>query len=398
LIGILDATNQTTATAADFSNFVVPHPSCISHSGAILIKLFETIPDSYGVANAHLTELTSQWWQLVYRTNEDGNDVLTLWMVQPYRLTHFNGTRYDINFGMANEQFIEFPSITVLPIPENNLNTIQNDEQIANELPACNYFFFEGNYSTSIARANLLRDAQSLFNHFQAAEHFLMTPQDIPSNWQSSLFQTGSNSAMRFYVSGEFQTTSSAYSGSLDLTDGLGAAGLIWGNHLRFNLVNGKDGLSVGPHYGHWPHTMIVPTYFDLLWLPSDFEIRSMGHDRDGALFQTFVADATNPASALRWNYEHDRESDWRYQADNSGGRSGLWQLNGFDRAFFSTELSWEMRLSWLRSADSATIGNANTVYHTDNRYSYPVNQMAGMRPAVHLSITRLLESLEYIN
>jgi len=45
LITILNTTPHNPTTAAGFSNFVVPDPNCISHSGAIIIKLFETVPD-----------------------------------------------------------------------------------------------------------------------------------------------------------------------------------------------------------------------------------------------------------------------------------------------------------------------------------------------------------------
>jgi hypothetical protein len=31
------------------------------------------------------------------------------------------------------------------------------------------------------------------------------------------------------------------------LDSGMGAAGLIWWSHFHFSLINGKDGLSIGP-------------------------------------------------------------------------------------------------------------------------------------------------------
>jgi len=373
---VFEYSSYTAITAADFSDFVVPKPKNMNHSGAIIIQLFETVPDKYGVDNGHLSEFTSQWWQLVYRSSDDGNDVLTLWMVQPYRLTPFNGTRYDTHLGHMNEGFFCFPDIAWHNIPESSINTILCDTKVIYGLPACNSYFFEGNFSASIARSNLLRDAESLFKYFDI-EQYLVAPYNLPGQWQSSLYQTGTNIAGYNYVN-----------------EGLGAAGLIWGSHLHFNIVNGKDGLSVGPYYGHWPHTVIEPTHYDLLWLPSDFEVRSMGHNKDRAFFQTFIADARVPSSGLRWNYRHHREEDWRYEADTSGGRSGLWQLNGFDRAFCDNSLEvasgWESRLVWLRSANSNSIGNVNMVYFTGNRYGYGVHQLAGMRPALHLSISQL--------
>jgi hypothetical protein len=382
------------ATAADFSNFVVPEPGCMNHSGAVIIQLFETIPNRNGIEHGHLTEFTRQWWQLVYRTADDESesDVLTLWMVQPYRLTHFNGTRFDIQSERPDIRFADFTQDNPAwyGIPMNGSNTIAKDERIADGLPACNNYFFEGNYGVSIVRSNLLRDLRFLLNTF-AVERYLVAPVYLPGQWQSAKYQTGT-AAGRFYATGAFSSYDTHDKGSAQPGNGLGAAGLIWvQTAARFSLMNGKDGLSIGPFYNQWPNTLVVPTHYDLLWLPSDFEIRSQGHDREAATFQTFAAEPRNPQSPLRWNYIN-RENDHRQ--DLTGGRSGLWELNGFDRAFDSATLasdgSWETRLTWLRTADTFGVGNANTVYHSGNRYTYGVNQQAGMRPALHLSITCL--------
>ena len=387
-----DYAPYTAITAADFSNFVVPQPTCMNNSGAIIIQLFETITGRYGVEHGHITEFTSQWWQLVYRATDDENDVLTLWMVEPYRLTHFNGTRYDALIGTAGERFVSFCNAPGWrAVPENFANTIKSDLCIAMYLAACDTYFFEGNYSASIARSNLQRDMKHLQNIFNV-EKYLVSPKNIPGQWQSSRYQTGTNHNGMFYVSGQFQKYQYNYSGSDYPACGLGATGLIWSSNTNFSLMNGKDGLSIGPFYGNWPHTQVLPTYYDLLWLPSDFETRSMGHEKDNALFQTFIAEPDNPYSQLRWNY-YVREYDPRQ--DYAQGRSGLWRLNGFDRAFNpGIHEGWEARLVWLRSADTLSIGGANTVYYTGNRYSCGVNQLAGMRPALHLSMTRLNETI----
>ncbi|MCL2753854.1 MAG: hypothetical protein FWE44_06885, partial [Defluviitaleaceae bacterium] len=281
------------------------------------------------------------------------------------------------------------------------INTIRTDEQIVNNLPPSNDFFFEGNYSASIARENLLRDMGFLFEQFDIS-HFLVAPKYIPSGWQSSYFQTGSNANMRFYLTNEFLTSFEFYSGSLYFEYGLGASGQIWGNNVHFNLVNGKDGLSIGPYDGRFVYTSVSPTHYDLLWLPSDFEIRSMGHNKDIAVIKTFIAYPSNSESYLRWNYLTTRYEDWRHTHDQSSGRSGLWQLNGFDRGFnfglpsegwFDDKDFWINNLSWLRSLDSFAMGNANVVSYTGNRYGYGVNQMAGLRSAVHLSLSLILPS-----
>jgi len=389
------AAPYTALTAEDFSNFVVPQPTSMSHSGGIAIKLFETIPGRAGMHNAHLTEFTSQWWRLVYRATDEGQDVLTLWMMQPYRITPFSGTRYDHHVGNTNDRFIDRlrdPNDGWWSrIAPGSINTVTSDERIVLGLPPCNNFFFEGNFSVSIARDNLMRDMEAVFAQF-GVEAYLVAPRDIPGSWQTSLYQTGANMDFEYFVTGQFFTANGdwGFIGSADASSGLGATGLIWGTHRHFALINGKDGLSVGPHNAHWPNTMLAPTDYDLFWLPSDFEIRTMGFDKDNALFQTFITDPDDRASILRTNTEPE------HRPDNANGRSGLWRLNGFDRAFDIDGLGlprgWMTEQTWLRSHDNLGLGNANMVSNTGNRYGYGVNQLAGMRPALHLSITQLIQ------
>ena len=385
----------TALTAADFSDFVISESANMSHSGGIAIKLFETIPGRSGVHNYHLTEFTSQWWRLVYRSTDDGNDVLTLWMMQPYRLTPFNGTRYDNLAGDVRDRFIDRlrdPDDAIWNrISPNIVNTVFTDERIALGLPPCNNYFFEGNFSASIARSNLLRDMEVVLEQFDI-EDYLVTPRNLPGNWQSSAYQTGANMDMVYYATGQFYRTGDrGFIGSESPGEGLGATGLIWGTHRHFALMNGKDGLSIGPYNSGWPNTEIVPTYNDLFWLPSDFEVRTMGFDKDDALFQTFITDPDDRTSILRTNTQPET------RPDNANGRSGLWRLNGFDRAFDIDGLGlprgWMTEQVWLRSQDGLAIGNGNTVSNTGNRYGYGVNQLAGMRPALHLSITKLTQN-----
>ena len=370
-------------TAADFSYHVIGAPGCMSASGAVVIRLFEPIAGLCGVAHGHVGAFTAQWWQLVFRTADAGGDVLTLWMTQPYRRSHFSGTRYDRHRGYAIERFADMGEggRFLRPIPE-GVNRIHCDACLYGGLPPCDAFFFEANYGASVARANLLRDLSFLLGTFDVAR-YLVAPSALPGLWQGSCFQTGASAAGRFYAPGYFVCYNTVYAGATCKNNALGTAGLIWVYHPRFSMMNGKDGLSVAPFGGSWPHSETVPTQDDLLWLPSDFEVRTMGFDREAARFQTFIAQPQNPASALRWNY-HRRETDPR--RDYSQGRSGLWQLNGFDRAFPPTITEWV----WLRSIDTFAIGNANTVCFSGNRYAHGANQEAGLRPALHLSVTCL--------
>jgi hypothetical protein len=349
LFAILDKPGLCPATrpitAADFSDHVVPAAQSMSHSGAVVIRLFEYVPGDIG-------DFTNSWWQLVYRTSEGEQDVLTLWMTEPYRISYFGGTRYDTLLGYEEERFISFDGHPSWQQIE------QNTE---------GNFFFEGNYGASIARYNLLRDMDAVLSIFDVS-HFLIAPRSIPGEWQSATAQTGTNAYREYF--------------------GQGAAGLIWAWSTHFHIGNGKDGMNDGIVSGGWPHSPAIATCCDLLWLPSDFEVRSMGHSNEPAQFQTFIAYPENPTSHLRWNYTI-REEDTR--EDLTNGRSGLWQLNGFDRAFYvPADMGFLSRLVWLRSADSFAIGNANTVCHTGNRYGIGVNHPIGLRPAIHISISDL--------
>jgi len=248
-------------------------------------------------------------------------------------------------------------------------------------------FFIENNYGASNVRVELLRDFYEITTAFDATRYFV-APRDVPGKWQRAYVQTGTNAWGRYYVSGEFQRSAVYDEGTYIKQLGLGAAGLIWGHHAHFSINNGKDGMSVGPVDEAWAHTAVITTDGDLIWLPSDFEVRSMGHNNELARFQTFIAHPHDVHSELRWNYDI-REEDERYGLPY--WRSGLWELNGFDRAFYTTDVGLSSRMVWLRSGDSLALGNATTVYHTGNRYSVGVNQFAGVRPAVHISISRLI-------
>ena len=410
-----DGYSFTEVTAEDFSSFVVPRPASMSNSGAIVIKLFETVPGQTGVHNMHLTEFTSQWWQLVYRAADDDNDVLTLWMMQPYRVTPFNGTRYDSGADNTGDRFLDRMrdrgdsawSMILL----NNINTVLSDERISLGQPPSDEYFFEGNYSESIARNNLLRDTGSIPGYFNI-DDYIVAPSGLPGLWQSSVYQTGTNMSDKYYVTDSFFSTGSRWrnAGSYDAIEGLGAAGIIWGDHRFFSLINGMDGISVGPSGGNWPNTSVLPVYDDLFWLPSDFETRSMGFDKDSARNITFLRNANNRSTALRENRaveaeeaeaievneddEDDEEND-NIEEQHDTGRSGLWRLNGFDRAFDQDGLGlprgWMTQQVWLRSQFSLGIGNSSVVTHTGNQNNgYGVHQLAGMRPAVHLSISQL--------
>ena len=372
-------------TAEDFSSYVVPNPINRDHSGVIIIKLFETIS---GGQSENLTKLTSQWWQLVYRSTDDKRDVLTLWMFEPYRLSVFNGNRYDsLDPSRMDERFTRVNGSgsmyrTQISIKTNNTTKDDYGSTSSDQ----GGYTLEGNYSASIVRTNLQHDAEDLLNALDI-RRFIATPAELPGQWQSSNFQTGSNYFGRFYVSGQFQESDMEQgyiTGSANMMDGLGAASRIWGAWDLFFLCNGMDGLSVGPDNGQWRHTIITSAYQDLLWLPSDFETRTMGHNKDNARFQTFIENPDDPDSALITNTIPETRPDVAL------GRSGLWRLNGYDRGY--TRMGIGVSRAWVRSGDSVSIGNVNTISPTGNRYEHGVINVEAVRPGIHLDISSLVK------
>ena len=215
----------TETTGYDFSEAVKGN----ADSGIIIIKLFET----YDTDNNYVDDFTSQWFQLVYRSTDENNDVLTLLMAEPYRLSYAN----------------------------NNLERTMSSDY-GND--SANYFS-EGNYTQSIVRTNLLKDYHEIETAYPQISTMITTPSQLPGLWQSSAEQTAELAPGLFYKNDP-------------------ASGAI--SHNRF--INGMDGLSL--KIDDW-QSEVVSNYSDKLWLPSSYELTKMGEGKENLPYSAIYGD-----------------------------------------------------------------------------------------------------------
>ena len=316
----------------------------------ILVKLFDTAGD----ANSNINNFTSQYWQAVYRSINGENDVLTLYMVRSY---------------LTDKIF---------------------DED-------------SGNYSKSAIRNGILGDYTTLKGKFSQADQYIVAPYQLSSSgasdmsktpvengrylnlggWQSSAYQTSApgvisdipliiqNNEWMSGTTAEIHTGASGYYSTSDTYSS---------NYYAVN--NGLDGLGDG--WKGW--TSINSNYTDKLWLPSEFEVLHTGFEptKGGTLSRY---DGVNDIIYLDSNYDKATagiNSKANISAHTNVNRTGLWELNGYDRASNNTV--------WLRSSGSDSDFNACIVDHmgdlgTDSADDY---QVTGVRVALHLNLGEL--------
>ena len=316
----------------------------------ILVKLFDTAGD----ANSNINNFTSQYWQAVYRSINGENDVLTLYMVRSY---------------LTDKIF---------------------DED-------------SGNYSKSAIRNGILGDYTTLKGKFSQADQYIVAPYQLSSSgasdmsktpvengrylnlggWQSSAYQTSApgvisdipliiqNNEWMSGTTAEIHTGASGY---------YNARNTYSSNYYAVN--NGLDGLGDG--WKSW--SSIDSNYTDKLWLPSGFEVLHTGYKPStGATLSRY--DGVNDIICLDSNYDKATagiNSKANISAHTNVNRTGLWELNGYDRASNNTV--------WLRSSGSDSDFNACIVDHmgdlgTDSADDY---QVTGVRVALHLNLGEL--------
>jgi len=391
-VGQLGATaGYKDSTAADFSTYATANKgSSTATYGAVLIKLFPDVANKTrvvgelgagGVGGA-VTEFTkNSWYQLVYRSSQDGgNDILTLYAVNPYRTSWFNQN----SAGAYTDDFGNDTNPTTAQSNQINLSYNQSPDYT---------YQYEGNYSTSIIRTNLARDWTAVNQHFasqsggQTIDQYFVTPNDLPGKWQSSAFQTGTNKSGYF-----FKPTSNQGADTNTATDGIGASPYTdsgTSSSTYFSTNNGLDGLGAG--YANradgangWAKSKIQSNYTDKISVPSSFETLHMGQNKDYDL-------SANGDGYVNSGYGSAIGSI------SNATRGGLWQLNGFDRAFSQTFPTYSLTnesssYSWLRSGNSSLTNYARYF----NSYGYGSSSNAsialGVRPTLHLTLSSLAQ------
>ena len=324
--GVTENTNAPTyLTAKNFGKYG-NLPDAQKGNAQILVKLFDTTTNSTSNVNA----MTGQYWQAVYRSirDENGtlNDVLTLYMVRPYLESQIFDNSY-------------------------------------------------GNYSKSAVRGVISDDYTALMGKFSQVDQYIVAPYQLTSGasasdmskttvdngtylnlggWQSSAYQTsarGSTSGTPSISSGNnwmSGTTAEIHTGASGYCD---AADSGWG--YEYGVNNGLDGLGDG--WKSW--SSIDSNYTDKLWLPSGFEVLHTGYGQTADSKLQYTDRKYDEANDIIYlnddaskggTYESGNaiiSSDANTSTHKNANRTGLWELNGYERA----SNSW----AWLRSGAS---------------------------------------------
>ena len=280
----------------------------------ILVKLFENSNDVNNTNNVN--EFTNQLFQVVYRSLNDDNDVLTFYMTKSYITAQFN-PRNETTIGEytykreGNYSVSLLRNQTVLPLYE-TLCSLFNKANLDNFVVAP-YQLSSQNASDLIQTSNLPQDPSYYLNL---------------GAWQCSLVQTSAN------ANGDLV--------GADVSSSLGTSsyGDLFLNASAFSLGNGLDGLNVSSiPSGTWASNM-VSAYKDKLWVPSSFEVMHTGH---------YYGTTTNIVNTNK-SFDNEKSISVLENAENlntnldeniGNTRTGLWELNAYDRAEDGVTWSW---------------------------------------------------------
>ena len=332
-----NANDPTYLSAKNFGKYGTQNGWTDAQKGnaQILVKLFEDAGNSSDTNK--INEATSQYWQAVYRSVNGKNDVLTLYMCCPYTNAQFNP----------------------------NSDTTYNSKT----------YRYEANYSQSYLRDKTVKPLYETLNStYSALDQYVVAPSQLVADslnlggWQSSTYQTSYDSNRTLYST----------------NNGVGSSGYMDGR-AYYGLENGMDGLS-GKH-SNWNGT-VASVYDDKLWVPSAFEVLHTGYGKDstsqiqdtGRLF-----DENNDLIYLDSNYlKATAGIDTRANTSShtNANRTGLWELNGYDRATDS--------YAWLRSGHSGSDISARGIDPEGDRLGGSVDTLRGVRVALHLNLSTL--------
>ena len=321
----------TYLSAKDFGNYGDQSSWAESAQGnaQIVLKLL----DDTTTPTNNVDDAAAQYWQVVYRSTSANEDVLTLYMTNSYMMHRFNPW-----LSQATEEYR-----------------------------------YEGNYSQSEIRDQaVLPTYETMASTYSQLDQYVVTPSEVPGLWQSSAYQTSYNSKRSQY------------------STGIGTSGYGSGSS-SYNLENGLDGLSGG--YSSWSGT-VESAYTDKLWVPSAFEVMHTGYGSSD--------DGTSPLQDTGNNFDEGEGVSYVSNSSSASttlsnvtsgedGRTGLWELNGYDRAWGDTSVT---SFAWLRSGYSNGIGSARAVYWDGNVIDGSVDAPSGVRVALHLNLKSLASNL----
>ncbi len=337
--GVTENTNAPTyLTAKNFGKYGTQNGWTNDQKGnaQILVKLFENTTGTTNSANV----ASAQYWQAVYRSirDENGtqNDVLTLYMARPYKNAIFNPRKNSTENGIT--------------------------------------YRWEGNYSQSYLRDKTVKPLyETLKSTYSVLDQYVVAPSQLASSslnlggWQSSAYQTSYNSSGALY----------------NTNSGVGSSGYSDGS-TDFGLENGMDGLS-GKH-SNWNGT-VESTYDDKLWVPSGFEVLHTGYGQTATSQLQNTDRLYDEANDIIYLDSGKATAGINSSADTAShknaNRTGLWELNGYDRASNS--------YTWLRSGSSSIDGgNARYIFTHGKEANTAAVADLGVRVALHLNLGTL--------
>ena len=159
---------------------------------------------------------------------------------------------------------------------------------------------------------------------------YLVAPKDVPSSWQATTNQPNSDGS------------------------------------ISWSINNGLDNVD------------------DLLWVPSGYEVFSVKNKTTNEweneyTEESFVSDSNDKNAQL-----YSLDENYEEIVCTTNGRTGLWRMNGYDRAINS--------LVWLRSGLWNDPGSACEVFSSGRCTNYYVGDSDGVRVALHLNLASLAE------
>ena len=184
-----------------------------------------------------------------------------------------------------------------------------------------------GYYKDSNLREVAQKTYTALVGKYSALDKYVVLPNALPGLWQSSAYQTGSDKTQSSYTLG---------------------ASKAYGSASYDAINNGMD--TLGTKHSGWTSlssSTTDPYSNDKLWVPSNYEVIYKDNTTDGSL-TSYVSDATSASATLTNGTAGGTDGE-------NDGRTGLWELNGYDRA----SNSW----AWLRSGYSYDDGSARAIY-----------------------------------
>ena len=335
----------TYLTARDFGKYgdQTSWSQTAKGNAQIVLKLLSDTTNT----NSDLNSAAEQYWQVVYRSVSKDRDVLTLYMVDEYTDSQFN----------PNETTID----------ENNGKTYR----------------YEANYSQSYLRDKVVIPIYNeMQNEYTKLNQYVVTPSNLPGYWQSSYYQTSCNGDLNIYKD-----------------SGIGASGHCYEDFSFFSICNGMDGYSTKNPI--WQGE-VENIYEDKLWVPSAFETLHTGFGSNENALLKDTGRLYDNDKMIYYIYDNDINSadanlyHWMTQegpSSNTDVRTGLWELNSFDRA--------TGQICWLRSAlgdyNDSFPAHARSIHRTGYRENTPVTNIAahGVRVALHLDLNALAQDYQ---